>query len=151
LKNYKEVRRGDFAYNPSRINIGSIAFQEDYEIGVVSPMYVVFSAKVELVGGQFLWMLLQQEEIYRQIVQLCSGTVRQVFKFRDFSLVKTVIPSKKVQSMFEEIVAPIQSQTKTLAVIVENLRQTRDLLLPKLISGELDVSELDISIPEANA
>lgn len=31
------------------------------------------------------------------------------------------------------------------------LRQTRDLLLPKLISGELDVSELDITIPEANA
>jgi type I restriction enzyme S subunit len=37
-----------------------------------------------------------------------------------------------------------------LQVRNSNLRQTRDLLLPKLISGELDVSELDITIPEAN-
>ena len=33
----------------------------------------------------------------------------------------------------------------------ELLRQTRDLLLPKLISGDLDVSELDIKVPEANS
>lgn len=32
-----------------------------------------------------------------------------------------------------------------------NLRRTRDLLLPKLISGELDVSELNIRVPEAEA
>ena len=40
--NYKIVRKGNFAYNPSRINVGSIALLESYEIGILSPMYVVF-------------------------------------------------------------------------------------------------------------
>ena len=47
---------------------------------------------------------------------------------------------------FEEIVNPIFSELVNLAMKNINLRQTRDLLLPKLISGELDVSELDINI-----
>lgn len=37
----------------------------------------------------------------------------------------------------------------TLRLKNANRRQTRDLLLPKLISGELDVSDLDIDIPES--
>jgi type I restriction enzyme S subunit len=150
LKNYKEVKRGNFAYNPARINIGSIAFQEDFEVGLVSPMYVVFSAKDAFVGERFLWMLIQQEEAFRQIIQLCSGTVRQIFKISDFALVKVVIPPKELQIKFEGTIAPIQSQVKCLSAAIENLHQARDLLLPKLVSGELDVSELDISIPEAN-
>ena len=42
LTNYKIVRRGDFAYNPSRLNIGSIALRSAQDC-IVSPMYVVFS------------------------------------------------------------------------------------------------------------
>ena len=42
MTNYKIVKKGNFAYNPSRINVGSIALLESYEIGILSPMYVVF-------------------------------------------------------------------------------------------------------------
>ena len=51
--------------------------------------------------------------------------------------------------------ADILSKTFQLSDLLERrnvyLRQTRDLLLPKLIPGDLDVSELDITIPEAKA
>jgi type I restriction enzyme S subunit len=40
LSNYKIISRGDFAYNPSRINVGSLARLDDYEEGLLSPMYV---------------------------------------------------------------------------------------------------------------
>lgn len=61
------------------------------------------------------------------------------------------IPPDALQARFRELVDPLFSQIATLGLKNRNLRQTRDLLLPKLISGELDVSELDITIPEANA
>lgn len=40
--NYKLVQPNQFAYNPARINIGSIALNRSNEIGIVSPFYVVF-------------------------------------------------------------------------------------------------------------
>ncbi|MDW7711310.1 MAG: hypothetical protein SCH98_12640 [Deferrisomatales bacterium] len=62
-----------------------------------------------------------------------------------------LIPIPRLQKDFEGLVSPVRS----LAVALEDkntvLRQTRDLLLPKLISGQLDVSELDIDIGEAAA
>ena len=55
-----------------------------------------------------------------------------------------VVPTDQVRDRFEML---IDSLRKTLNVLLEKntkLRQTHDLLLPKLISGEIDVSELDI-------
>jgi type I restriction enzyme, S subunit len=52
---------------------------------------------------------------------------------------------------FEKMISPMVSFPNSLRRRNQILRQTRDLLLPKLTSGELDVSELDITIHEANA
>ena len=46
--NYKVVKKGMFAYNPARINVGSIALYEMDSNGIVSPMYVCFTTKSEL-------------------------------------------------------------------------------------------------------
>jgi len=50
---------------------------------------------------------------------------------------------------FNQKISVFFEQMKNLQQKNTNLRITRDLLLPKLISGELDVSELNITIPEA--
>ncbi len=62
-----------------------------------------------------------------------------------------IVPAKRLIDHFSESADLAFQQTSNLKSRVENLRQTRDLLLPKLISGELDVSHLDISIPEEAA
>jgi type I restriction enzyme S subunit len=62
-----------------------------------------------------------------------------------------VIPPDSIQVLFLKLIDPLFSQIVTLGLKNRNLRRTRDLFLPKLISGELDVLELDITIPEANA
>ena len=55
LSNYYVIREKQFAYNPSRINVGSIAYKDlGDEISVVSPLYVSFSTKKVLNDG-FLW------------------------------------------------------------------------------------------------
>lgn len=61
-----------------------------------------------------------------------------------------IIPNKELIDEFQKIIDTIYLDIKNLLMKNINLRRTRDLLLPKLISGELDVSELDITIPEEN-
>ena len=57
-----------------------------------------------------------------------------------------IIPDEQTARLFEEMVKPLREQIKCLRDCNNNLRRTRDLLLPKLISGEIDVSNLDIDI-----
>ena len=59
---------------------------------------------------------------------------------------KVIVPDEQTARLFEEIVKPLREQIKYLRDCNNNLRRTRDLLLPKLISGEIDVSNLDIAI-----
>jgi type I restriction enzyme S subunit len=59
-----------------------------------------------------------------------------------------VLPAKSVVDLFDQFVSPLRDQTRSLMRKNTTLRRTRDLLLPRLISGEVDVSELDITIPE---
>jgi len=58
------------------------------------------------------------------------------------------LPTQKIADYFDQFVSPLQDQIRSLMQKNSILRRTRDLLLPKLISGEMDVSELDITIPE---
>ena len=60
-------------------------------------------------------------------------------------------PDRDILCQFDSIIAPLFRKIQNLAEKNTNLRQTRDLLLPKLISGEIDVSELDIDTdPKSN-
>lgn len=54
------------------------------------------------------------------------------------------IPPEATMKEFSDLVRPYFEMAENLRLQLENLRATRDLLLPKLISGEIDVSELDI-------
>jgi len=59
-----------------------------------------------------------------------------------------VLPPKPIQDSFGQLVSPIRSSTSLMAVRNVNLRRTRDLLLPKLISGEIDVQALMVEWKE---
>lgn len=63
LSNYKIVSKGEYAYNPSRINVGSIARLDDWDLGVLSPMYTVFeiNKSSELHTDLFLHWLNSRE------------------------------------------------------------------------------------------
>jgi len=56
------------------------------------------------------------------------------------------IPPKSIAQRFSALVQDVVTQIHNLIFRNRNLRQTRDLLLPKLISGEIDVSDLDIAV-----
>lgn len=66
------------------------------------------------------------------------------YQFEDFiDATKVIIPTKKIQLAFEKLVAPMFDEIQMLGAKNEVLQSTRDLLLPRLISGKLDVSEME--------
>ena len=94
----------------------------------------------------FLFHLYRSPEFTGRFAVRASGTSRshQRVSPTDFLGLSVLIPIESLLNSFHEKVSPMLNFCNTLRLKNVNLRETRDLLLPKLISGELDVSELDI-------
>lgn len=89
------------------------------------------------------------EELYlffslTNIKSIVTGAVQQKVSQQNLKKVPAIIPSKQALSAFDEIIQPIFAQIRNLRDENANLSQLRDTLLPKLISGELDVSDIDL-------
>lgn len=76
---YKIVPRGYFAYNPSRINVGSVDWQNDEERVIVSPLYNVFYVS-PLLDQQYLLYYLKSNVTLSRIKTVASGSVRDNLK-----------------------------------------------------------------------
>lgn len=79
-KTYKIVPRGCFAYNPSRINVGSVDWQRDEDRVIVSPLYNVFSVSEKL-DQQYLYYFLKSDIALHYIKAAATGSVRDNLKF----------------------------------------------------------------------
>ena len=100
---YKIVPYGCFAYNPSRINVGSVDWQNKEERVIVSPLYNVFSVSENL-NQDFLLYFLKSNGTMGIINTLATGTVRLNLKLsmlKEFSII--VPPLSDQQSIVEEL------------------------------------------------
>ena len=95
-------------------------------------------------SGNQAFLLQQLKNKFQEEDTMGSGAIFNAIRKTDLLGVPLLTPTESVIGKFEEIVSPIFVELANLTLKNTNLRQTRDLLLPKLISGELDVSELDI-------
>ena len=102
-------------------------------------------------GDAQAFVLQQLKNIFQEEDTMGSGTIFNAITKADLLGVQLLQPSRSVVSNFEETVEPISLELANLTIRNTNLRQTSDLLLPKLISGEIDISELDIdTAPKSN-
>jgi type I restriction enzyme S subunit len=89
------------------------------------------------------WMLYYKlMALRRDFNNKAQGAAQQNISKEKVAEMPVVLPDLETQSSFDQIVGPMQAMLRNLQERNRNLRATRDLLLPKLISGELDVSAL---------
>lgn len=91
IGNYKRVAFHDIAYNPSRINVGSVAMLEDANGGAVSPMYTIVRCNSKL-SPRYLLHFLKSDIGQHQIRHRCEGAVRFQLKFRDLCAIPVPVP-----------------------------------------------------------
>lgn len=77
---YNIVEPRSFAYNPARINVGSLGYYEGSENVIVSSLYEVFKT-AEYVDDRFLWHWLKSPELPKWIGKLQEGSVRLYFYY----------------------------------------------------------------------
>ena len=115
IANYKIVRKNQFAYNPSRVNVGSIDILKDYEDGALSPMYVVFEVDTTKLLPEYFKYYFQTNRFYENVKNNTQGSVRNSLNF-------------KALADFDYLLPPIKEQEK-IVKILENI----DMIIEKNI------------------
>ncbi len=118
--NYKIIKHGFFAYNPSRINVGSIALNKEQSQGAVSPMYVVFSIKNETLDGEYLFRVLKSQTFNSHVLNNARGGVRQQLKFQDLLDIKIPVPNLDDQKRLVKELDAYQKMIDSAKLIVSN-------------------------------
>lgn len=93
----------------------------------------------------------QIDELKQKMQNFSRGTAQDNLSLDKLEVFNFLVPDQNIFELFNEHTEPIFLQIKNLTIKNNNLRQTRDLLLPKLISGEIDVENLDIKTGEIAA
>ena len=123
LKTYRVVERNMIAYNPSRINVGSVALQDKCDEVVVSPLYVVFSVDESRVKPGYAVRFLKSKPGLDQIAFQSIGTVRNNLKFKALCQMRLKLPSLAVQEERLANLASIESQINQSRKAIEEFDQ----------------------------
>jgi type I restriction enzyme S subunit len=89
---------------------------------------------------RFLFLMTLQQVDY--LKTNTGGATFDTIVVDTFRRMEVVSPSQAIASQFSELIDPVFEQVNTLQRQIQNLRRTRDLLLPRLLSGQIDVEAL---------
>lgn len=123
---YKIVPKGCFAYNPSRINVGSVDWQRNEERVIVSPLYNVFSVSSDL-DNQYLYYFLKSDIALCLIKNIATGSVRDNLKLSMLYEFPINLPNierqKEIVSTLDtlqSIITHIRTQLEKLDLLVKS-------------------------------
>ena len=125
LRTYKLVERNQLAYNPSRINVGSIALQDIADEVVVSPLYIVFAVDASRIDSSYLLRYLKSRPGLKQVEFNSIGTVRNNLKYDGLCQISVPLPSLEVQ----------RSRVRSLIALETEIKE-----------GEETLSKLDVLV-----
>lgn len=130
ITNYKLVRRGMFAYNPSRINVGSISWLQTKDCVAVSPLYVIFRVNGEKLLQRWVEYFLRSDIGLTQIRSLTSGSVRDTLKYS--ALERIEIPVAPIEKQ-REMVETMEAVDEAIEVCQAILDKTEELVKSRFV------------------
>jgi type I restriction enzyme, S subunit len=136
LSNYKVVRRGQYAYNPSRINVGSIARLDGWDDGVLSPMYVVFRLDETKIDSDYFMHWLNSHEARQRIKNSAQGSVRETVSFSEFAAITIPLPDGRTQTATARYLNALREEIDLLGQSLIELRKQKRGLMQKLLTGQ---------------
>lgn len=131
LSNYKIVYKNEYAYNPSRINVGSIARLDKYDKGIVSPMYIVFRLSNKLFSGYFD-LLINSHYVKHLIKVGCSGSVRDSLNFSEMKKFNINLPSLEEQKKIGNFMNQLNEKLKLINSQIDKTKEFKKGLLQQM-------------------
>ena len=143
LGKYLYIEENYFAYNPYRINVGSIGLTQQGVKGLVSPAYIVFKTK-DTLKPELLFDFLKSFDGLQQINKLAKGTVRKTLSFDNLSKIQLIVPSIEKQEAILKLKQNTENINKDLVSEISNqqelLKKLRQSILQEAIEGKLTAS-----------
>ena len=134
LAPYKIVNNGDFVYNPSRFDLGSIAYRTE-GLCIVSHLYQIFHLNEkgkEIIDPIWLFIYLRRKEFRREVTFRNFGSQRPEFNFNDLSEIELPLPSIEQQRKYVDVYLALQNNLAAYQSKAEELKLVCDGYLDKL-------------------
>jgi restriction endonuclease S subunit len=140
-QSYKRMEVGWLAYNPYRVNVGSIGMRtEEHQYEYISPAYVVFSCKETLLPD-FLYKLFKTERFNKVINESTTGSVRQNLTIDVLKSLDIALPSVEIQS---SLLKPYYAKSKKAEAIlleIKNKEEEIEVLISSLLEIDFPASK----------
>lgn len=130
--NYKIVNKNEYAYNPARINVGSIARLTNYDCGIVSPMYTVFEINTTRIIYEYFDYFLYSFTFQKQLNQRLEGSVRQCLTFNSMQNIEIELPPIEVQIEISKNMKHLDSKIKIESDYLNLLKSQKNYLLKNM-------------------
>lgn len=144
LSNYNILRKNQYAYNPARLNIGSIARLKTDEVGLVSPMYIVFELDSDKIDYEYYEHLLFSQKVFNDMCSFVEQGARFRFDYKNWDKVFIDLPPLQVQKEIVKILKKfIELRCELEAELEARKRQYefwRERMLNK--NGEVKISDI---------
>jgi len=139
------VKHGDIIWSTVRPN------RKSYSIILSPPPNLIVSTGFAVITAKYvpytyLYHALTTDDFVGYLTNHATGAAYPAVNSGDFKSALVMLPTKSLLELFHKIVIDLFDHKQNMHQKNANLCRTRDLLLPKLISGELDVSDLHIEV-----
>jgi type I restriction enzyme, S subunit len=130
--NYYVIKKGHFAYNPSRIDVGSLAYKSDSETSIVSPLYVSFNANNNVLFDGFLLNWFSSEQFSKQMNSSFEGSVRNTLSYESLVKMDILLPCKDEQFKIGTFLTSIDNKIKLSELEIIDFENWKKGLLQKM-------------------
>ena len=134
LKPYKIVNNGAFVYNPTRLDLGSIAYRTD-GLCIVSHLYMVFYLTEEgkrIIDPTWLYIYFRRNEFLREVTFRNFGSQRPEFNFEDMSDIIIPLPDLPTQQKYVDVYNAMVANQQAYERDLEDLKLTCDAYIENL-------------------
>ena len=100
LNNYYIIEKGVFGYNPSRLNVGSLALKANDKVSVVSPLYECFTTSQ---NNQYLLEWFDSKYFRKETISKFEGGVRNTLNFSNLCEIEIGLPTIEKQNKYSKI------------------------------------------------
>jgi len=128
---YKIVNEKTFAYNPARINVGSIGYSYNLNKVIVSSLYVCFKTNDEL-EDLYLLAYLDTDKFNKDILRYEEGGVRQYLFYENFSQISIPLPGNDEQAKISNFLSSIDNKIEQVDKQLDESKQFKKALLQQM-------------------
>ena len=122
---YNVFYKGDFVFNPARMEINSIYLNRELDVGICSSLYEIFYvAKTESVLPEFLFIYLKRKEFARYCSFDALGSARNYFRFSNLKRFKIPLPPIEVQRAYVDAYKELTALIEENEALLKSLETT---------------------------